>query len=58
VRSSHQIHDLCDCPTKEKQLVLIIVDLFYNLMADSSDDLAAPAAFLLQRLAFVVLCTP
>jgi len=39
-------------------MVLIIVDLFYNLMADSSGVLAATAAFLLQRLAFVVLYIP
>jgi len=44
-RSTHQIYDLCDCPTKEKQMVLIIVDLFYCYMTDSFGDLDAPAAF-------------
>jgi len=56
VRSSHQNYDLCDCPTKKKDLFIVV--LFYNLMDDSSGDLAVPAAFLLQRLASVVLFAP
>jgi len=40
------------------QKVLIIVDLFYQLMDKASGDLAAHAAFLLQRLVSVVLFAP